>query len=436
MLTWQSVETLTADVATRRGLWWLVLRVTILGWCCDSSNGDWSVDSVPPWVETKFPYITTSFRGGRTVAECVWRGSAPRINGTWWQIEGSTRTEIAKFNGSWFQWITLLRDGGAFAWESETSKESQRRWQKASPVSIGEDSPGDGRPDSSSRPPRSPSGSRRGAGSRRNGGNPQKQKTQTPKPPMKTKEYWVHSWIELTENFAGSLACAVFNSSSEVSVEPAPSLSWEEASPESWAVRCQPPRGDPRLLSNRSAPYGLAWWLNGSVAATVSYPPESSGPQTLSIYRTAMETLGPGSSSFSYEHHPPRETTGSGNSRTTTVPQTRRPSPDLRPWFEIETVSNRMVLQDQAWAAGTLCVSCTVIQPRLLGVATTACRSHPPSRRLPVVSKRSTPNGCAWSATAAAGAGVLFGAVATAGLTLTLGPRARRGSVRFRNSRH
>ncbi|AWV68253.1 m167 protein [Murid betaherpesvirus 1] len=425
MLTRQGVETLEADGALRRVFWWLVLRMTVLGWCFDSSNGDWAVNSVPPWEETRYPYITTAFRGGRTVAECVWHGSAPRINGTWWQVEGSTRTEIAKFNGSWFQWVTLHRDGGAFAWENETSKESQPRWQKASPVSVGEGSPGDDRPSSSSRPPRSPAGSRRNA---RRGGS------RTPKPPT-MKKYWVHSWIELTENFAGSLACAVFNSSSEVSVEPAPSLSWEEASPESWAVRCQPPRGDPRLHSNRSAPSGLAWWLNGSLAATVSYPPESWGPQTLSIYRTAQETSGPGSTSFLYEDHPPRETTASG-SRAATVPPTRRTNPDPRPWFEIETVSDRMVLQDRAWDTGTLCVSCTVIHPKLLGVGTTACRPHPPSRRLSVVSKRSAPNGCAWSATAAAGAGVLFGAVATAGLTLTLGPRARRGSVRFRNSRH
>lgn len=398
-------------------------------------SGTWNVRNVLPWSGTENPRILTSFRGGQTVVECAWEGTSLRGNGSWWQIVGSKRRLLARFEGAAFRWISSRRNGGAWSWVESTSSESAAHWPHAAvdPGIL---------PGFSSQTPRFMDG--------RVSGNVSAER-RSPVPMRRV----VHSWLALPADFVGTVGCGVWNSTSEVPVVAAPSLSWEEASPPHWAVECHPQRS----VVLRSPQFALLWWLNGSLAATVSSPHNSWGPQVISLTRVELESAGPGSEGFSYADAPADwgepTTATSSTIRKTTDPHASEEYDEMpasameyatshqgrplhhphRAWFDVDTSTGRLLLADSAWDSGSLCVACAVLQQGQLGIATSICRSKPLSRK-PSKDVRGSTNVCAWSATAAAVGGLILGVLAAMSLAMTLGVRPpRRGSMRLHNSR-
>nr|WEG69989.1 membrane protein m167 [Mastomys natalensis cytomegalovirus 3]WEG70409.1 membrane protein m167 [Mastomys natalensis cytomegalovirus 3]WEG70549.1 membrane protein m167 [Mastomys natalensis cytomegalovirus 3]WEG70689.1 membrane protein m167 [Mastomys natalensis cytomegalovirus 3]WEG70969.1 membrane protein m167 [Mastomys natalensis cytomegalovirus 3] len=408
---------LEADNAIRRAWWWLALGWVVLVWGFrPADSGSWSIERASYWSDLRVPHIVTAYRDGRTVAECLWGGVAPRVNGSWWKLVGNERVVIAEFSGLAFRWQNTKRDGGAWAWTRNSSDGSLTHWRSVNPE-MGLDL------DSSYRKPFS-----RDSGSSR----------VSELPLNRSLEYRTHSWIALSEDFVGTLGCGVWNWSSEVQVAPAPSLSWEEVSPPNWAVRCQARHADPRLEYNRSDGSGLVWWLNGSLAASVSYPRHSWEHQILYLVRAPRETSGPGSEGFSYVAGPPEWTLAtmptSPTEESLHVLLQSSPPQSQRPWFEVEMATGRLLLAEEAWNKGSLCVACAANTASRPWIAATVCRPRPLTRKIPAGLRRSG-SVCTWSATAAAIGGVLFGALAVAALSLTLGVRPpRRGSVRLKES--
>lgn len=422
MLVYGLVRVCEADSAHRRAWWWLFL---VWLTCFRVIGAGWDFRQTLLWEDLRKPHITTAFRGSRTVAQCAWKGSAARLNGSWWQVLSSRRSDFAHFERAAFKWIHGRRDGGAWAWRVLTSNVSRRlsRHVNPTPPPVGTISTSARR--LSSRIARSLESI----------------------PEAKADEvlngtYLVHSWVELPEDFVGTLGCGVSNWSSEVPVAPAPSLSWEEASPSQWAINCRPRIADPRLSSHQS-PSALIWWLNGSLAASISSPLPSWGPQLLSVVRRSQEVSGPGFGGFSYAAIPEDwdESTTPPPIASTTESETYEEHPfqetasNPRPWFDLDTVTGQLLLSEEAWASGRLCVSCAVHQHGRTGVATTMCRQRPPQRKKFSRSSGGFMRTCAWSATASAFGGIVFGMVVTSALALRWGARPpRRGSIRLHNA--
>nr|WEG68881.1 membrane protein m167 [Mastomys natalensis cytomegalovirus 1]WEG69017.1 membrane protein m167 [Mastomys natalensis cytomegalovirus 1]WEG71245.1 membrane protein m167 [Mastomys natalensis cytomegalovirus 1] len=403
-----------------------------------AASGGWDSQWTLPWADLRRPQITTAFRGGRTVAECTWQGTSPRGNGSWWHVVGQTRRPLARFEGAAFEWMSLRLHGGAWSWPDPSSNGSPPPSQRTG----GTGPRRDGGSASSSRPPRSVDGGWSDERTRQSTSN-------------RASERRVHSWLELPGDFAGTLGCGVWNSSSEVLVAPAPSLSWAESSPPHWAVSCLPRPSAPRPGAPRSGPSAFLWWLNGSLAATVSFPQTWQSPQIISLSRAAAPSEGPGAEGFSYARGPPEwrtraeeadgpaatvrpwdeeteEDYGDSLARAARPPASGPRARLHREWYEVDTATGRLLISEAAWLEGSLCVACAAFQHGRLGVATTMCRLRPLSRRASPGSPRSAAV-CAWSATAAAIGGAIFGILAATALLLSLHP-LRRGSVRLRNS--
>ncbi|AFX83465.1 b167 [Murid betaherpesvirus 8] len=415
-----------ADSVQKRAWWWLFLGWITAIWCLRPIGASWDFRQTLLWEDLRTPHITTAFRGSRTIAQCAWKGSPVRLNGSWWQVLDSIRNDFAQFERASFRWINGRRDGGAWAWRVLTSNGSRRPSRHVDPIS--------------------PPVAKMSASVHRLSSRIARYLESVPE--AKEDEvlngtYLVHSWVELPEDFVGTLGCGVSNWSSEVPVAPAPSLSWEEASPSQWAVNCRPRKADPRLSSHQS-PSALIWWLNGSLAASMSSPLPSWGPQLLSVVRRSQEVSGPGSGGFSYAAIPidwDKITTPPPIVSTTEDPETYEEQPfqetasNPRPWFDLDTVSGQLLLSEEAWALGRLCVSCAVHQHGRTGVATTMCRQRPPQRKRFSRSSEGFTQTCAWSATASVFGGIVFGMVVTSALALRWGARPpRRGSIRLHNA--